>query len=287
MSTHDPNYWHPWNGDHHHGVDPAQYLPIFGEPLQDFLDNGYFLNPPWSTGTPAHPEEHTGYICLPADTTLTLPEKGKHPIKNALLFIHTTGDMHHFEKRYHSHYCFAQVGDGIVATGGHADAGNALLEYSDKILPLPDNPMGLPVEQSPYRAQTTRPAQNGVQFQFWSLQRPNPGWLSLFNPVPQNILGVGWETVDAPEYYDLNLQLRVGPGQNRVFQVFNIQLKNLPKARPFAGYTDRFGYVTDAPGAVGVDKVPLLITAGVPLGNASLFRRVGHGDPEFAPLLEF
>jgi hypothetical protein len=296
--AHDPKSWHPWYpGDentpaHHHGNDPADYLSVFGEPLAAFLEAGYFLAPPWSTGTPENPEEHAGYICLHTGNELTEIQEGKNAIHEALLFIHATGTISHFTKRFHSHYCFARmIGNGVIGTGGWGDSGNAQLQYKKSFLTLPTNPGG-DLNQQPYHSQQPRPSLvNGeiVQFQFWSIQAPNLIAEQYFSPISNHILGTGWETVDAPEYLgsDNVTDVRYGPGQNRRFQIFNIQLQNLPTSRPFNGFTTRHGYQTTLPGPVGVDKVPFTITANVPQGDASLYRRVGHGKKEYAPILEF
>lgn len=297
MSTHDPNAWHAWDGTHHHGVNPETLLPIFGEPLEDFLDAGYFLSPPWATGDPEHPEEHEGYIALYDHAVgLEIPQKGKLPIEHIVLFIHSLGNAPHFLKRFHSCYAFLKVqGGGVIGLGGHLDYGPAHWQYKETgfIPPLPTDPPGMlsekMLEQQPYRA-NTREFDPNYHPEFWSGQVLNPIAKPFFSPVPQNMLGVGWST-NAKEFFGFegveDIQVAHGIDGNRRFQIFNVQLQNLPAPRPFTGFTTRYQYLTAAPGPVGVDKVPITITKEVPLGKFSFYRRVGQGDETKAPILEF
>lgn len=298
--AHDPTKWHAWDGTHHHGINPETLLPVFGEPLEDYLGAGFFPAPPWATGDADHPEEHEGYICLYTKRSgLEVDEKGKNIITDVLLFIHSVGDCHHFLKRFHSTYVFAKIGAGVVGVGGWIDFGLCHWQYKEAYFTplLETDPPGMAnakmLEQQPYRSQTRQYKGDGYLPQFWSGQTLNTISKPFFNPVPQNMLGVGWST-NAKEFFGMgginDIQVASGADGNRKFQVFNVRLQNLPTARPFNGFTTRFQYLTTAAGPLGVDKVPLTITKEVPTANkglASLFRRVGQGDPTKAPILEF
>lgn len=59
---HDPLHWHPYDGDHHHGVNPNAYLDLFGSPLYDFLAQYGEIALPWATSPQ---EEHDAMLNRP------------------------------------------------------------------------------------------------------------------------------------------------------------------------------------------------------------------------------
>jgi hypothetical protein len=65
-----------------------------------------------------------------------------------------------------------------------------------------------------------------------------------------------------------------------------IRLLHLPTERPFVGFTDVHGHVISATEA-GPNAVPLIITAGVPQGDAVLSRAFLRGNCSEAPCQEF
>lgn len=303
---HDPLHWHSYDGDHHHGVNPNAYLDLFGSPLYDFLAQYGEIGMPWATSPQ---EEHEGYIWLYTEmrpgTVDQFNNGGKvpwdklHYIKHALVKVHTTGDMHHLRKRFHSHYGFFVVEDrntgaqGVVATGGWADYGIMHAPYKTKHCPLPSDPPGFTnLNQPPYRSTQTAYRKPGELVHFWSGLRPNVSVAKFFPDDPQYLFGLAWNTLDATEYpgvicademYDKPAVLE----GSRQFQLFTLALHNLPAARPFTGWTDRHGHLVSPTGTPGVDEVPLIISAEVPQGNAMLNRPVKHGDALAAPLMEF
>lgn len=302
--AHDPLSWHAWDGTHHHGVDPKQYIEVFGETLSDYLDTYGEIGFPWAT-SPL--EEHEGYIWLyterqPGEQIFNnggqLPVNEINPVQAALICVHTTGDLHHLRKRFHSHYGFFLIeardesSMGVVATGGWADYGIMHTKYKVTHCPLPSDPPGFTnLMQPPYRA-TTPEFRGGVMMQFWSGLGPNPAFAEYFPDNPNHLMRLAWSTLDATEYPDKNhcadeeydkTAYLVG---NRQFQIFTAALNNLPAA-PFYGWTNRHGHLVTPTGNPGVDEVPLVVTAGTPAGLSMINRMVRQGDPNVAPIMVF
>lgn len=298
--------WHPFDGTHHHGYDPKTFLPIFGQPLADYLNTYGEIGFPWATSPT---EEHEGYLWLYTamrpgavdqfNNGGKLPWNTLHYVKHALVQVHTTGEVHHLYKRFHSHYGFFVVENrytgeqGVVATGGWVDYGIFHAPYKQKHWPLASDPAGfVNLNQQPYRTSQTPYRKVGEMVQFWSGLHVNAAYEKYFNPVPQQILGMAWSELDAPEYpdpQDATNEGKIKPavmGGHKRFQIFTVALRRLPRA-PFAGWTDRFGYVVPESGTPGIDQVPLVVTVGVPEGVAMLNRPVKQNDPTAAPIMEF
>lgn len=299
---HDPSQWHPYNGDHHHGYDPKGFISIFGEPLATYLAEFGEISFPWRTSAV---EEHEGYTWLftsmrPGETIFNnggkLPVDSLHYIRHALLQVHTTGDMHHLRKQFHSHYGFflqenRYTGQqGVVATGGWVDYGSLHAPYKKKLC-LETPPGHIDLNQPPYRSTQTR-FTGKEMVEFWSGLWLNQKVKALFPADPQHILGLAWSTLDAKEYPDESHCMEEAFDKdafedgNRRFQLFTIALRNLPIG-PFAGYTDRWGHIIAPTGTLGVDEVPLVVTSGVPVGEAMLNRPVLHGNETAAPIMQF
>ena len=76
-------------------------------------------------------------------------------------------------------------------------------------------------------------------------------------------------------------------GANNIFQVFELRLLNLPRERPFNGFTDPFGYVDESCTEASAYCIPLVIEANVPQGVPFFDRQVIPGDCEIAPCQEY
>lgn len=300
--VHDPKIWHPHDGTHHHGYDPKAFLPIFGAPLQNHLNTYGEIGYPWATSPT---EEHEGYIWLytaakPGGELFKLPKGTHHYVMHALIQIHATGTMHHFRKRFHSFQAFLVTEHmttkerGVVMTGGWTDYGICHAPYKAWHYKIPGvDPVGFTnINTSPYRATQTRYDMDGFLVHFWSGLKPQPVAAKYFPEKPQNILGLTWSTHDAKEYPGITTVVDESQDKtavldgNRKFQLFTVMLQNLPVA-PFNGFTNRYGHITTLLGEVGVDKVPLSVSAGVPVGTFILNRDIKHGDPNAAPVMEF
>ncbi len=326
---HNLNAWHfPANFpgfEHHHGVNPADYVDVFGPTLSDYLATYSPISYPWQTpdeNSPVGLGHHHGYVWLydqaRSDDPHTgcelfnngghLPTDSLNCVTDVLMEIHTDGTQAHLRKRFHSHYLFMRVCDqatltqcGIVATGGWVDYGILHTPYKNAHCPLagvdPEVPEGYSFNlgQPPYRASQVAWKGNKV-VQIWSGLRPNTVVADLYPEQPNHTIGVVWSTLDAwgiidaehcaDSAFDVSGTTQGIPGlNNSLFQIWEIYLYDHPPA-PFTGWTDRWGHVVECTKA-GTDCVPFIVTEGVPDGAALLNRQVRQGDAEAAPFLEF
>lgn len=205
-SVHDIKKWHAPSAEpgfgHHHGVNPRDYVSIFGPQLETFLDTYGEISYPWST-----PDEnsffgyghHTSYVwlyqharnggCELFNNGGQLPTDTANCITDVLIELHSDGTQKHLRKRFHSHYVFMRVCDqalttcGIVSTGGWGDYGILETPYKQTWCPLPGiDPLtpadGWDLNQPPYRTSMTayRPANLAPLFSpenfFWDQLDP-------------------------------------------------------------------------------------------------------------------
>lgn len=326
---HNPTAWHfPSNFpgfEHHHGVNPENYIDIFGPTLSSYLATYGTVSYPWHTPDENSMEglgHHHGYVWLydhaRGDETQpgcelfnnggNLPTDTLNCVTDVLIELHTDGTQAHLRKRFHSHYVFMRVCDqtltqcGIVATGGWVDYGILHTPYKKVQCPLPGIDPEVPegyvfnLDQPPYRTSFVEYRGDRV-VQFWSGLHPNQVVADIYPEDPNATVGVAWSTIDAwgyinPEHCDDPAYDVFGVTEGRtelnnsLFQIFTIFLYDHPPA-PFVGWTDRWGHVVEGCTQADTDCVPFVVTEGVPDGGALLNRPVKQGDPEAAPLLEF
>lgn len=184
-TAHNPKLWHlPKDEDgwrHHHGVNPNDYVDVFGQPLIDYLTTYGEISYPWNT-----PDEnseyghghHTAYVWLYDEAKNGCeqydndgnPETNPPPdtcVKAVLIQVHTDGTQAHLRKRFHSHYVFMKVCSksdpnkcGVVGAGGWEDYGILETPYKTNHCPLsvdPIVPTGyvFDLNQPPYRTSMT------------------------------------------------------------------------------------------------------------------------------------
>lgn len=324
-TEHQTNVWHPPSSlpgfEHHHGVNPADYVDIFGATLSDYLTTYGSISYPWHTtdeNSPVGLGHHHGYVwlydhardgCELFNNGGHLPTETINCITDVLIQIHTDGTQAHLRKRFHSHYVFMRVCDqatltqcGIVATGGWVDYGILETPYKQAHCPLPDFDPAVPegyvfdLNQPPYRTSQVVWKGNKV-VQFWSGLRPNAIVADLYPDSPNYTVGVAWSTLDAwgiidpahcadPAYDVLGSTQGISGLNNSLFQIWSVQLYEHPPA-PFVGWTNRWGHIVEGCTEASTDCVPYIVTEGVPDGAALLNRPVKQGDQEAAPYLEF
>lgn len=306
MSEHKVNEWHPPRYGHHHGADPRT-SPLYDLYMQA---TGQEIGYPWQTSPEEnifpYPEgKHEGFTFLREDNTgrpQTDRAEGANFIDSYLLMVHTLGDGHAIRTRYHSHYGVFVVSNedtwGYVATGGWGDYGVFHFPYKSKVVPMPSDPPDWPYGERgefglPYRA-TLQPDNDEVQF--WNSQ--GQGRKRQFPEQPNNILQLAWKEMDcwarpdesdpANHHKDIYHCPDGSCGFNgSLFQVNAIRLIHLPVERPFVGYTNVHGHVLPDCKEAGSGCVPLIITEGVPQGNAVLLREFQRGGCEDGPCQEF
>lgn len=306
---HDITLWHaPGVAGHQHGLDPQAAHPAIVEwlnthpwgPLFSSIGHPWASSPvenlyPWPLG------KHEGHVNLGELATgcdqFNPGGDFQHGncIESYLFQIHALGNAHEFRARFHSEKIVAWVCDkagekcGIVATGGLADFGEAHAAYKKELCPLADNPPfdeSATVNQPPYRTV------NGSKrfFLFWSTLT-NVSVEKFFDPVPNRLFQSAWNNrpFSVPSLEDctdpsLDISHTNPENRNNVFQVFSLLLYIDQFPRPFEGYTDIHGNLSESCTAPSMVCVPLYIGADVPAGNATLNRPVMHGDPEAAPV---
>lgn len=307
MNDHDTLHWHPPLG-HHHGADPRT-SPLWSLYLQ--ATNGQEVGYEWQTSVhenhfPFPDGKHEGFTFLREDDTgrhQTDRTAGANFIDSYLLMLHALSNGHEIRGRFHSHYGVFVVSDGkgnsgMVATGGHGDYGILMHHYKEKVVKLPSDPPDWPYGQKeqfklPYRA-TLKPTPK-MNVQYWNSQ--GQGKVKTYPHRPNNILQLAWSTLDAwdrlddqfPENEDMDTSYCPDGScefNASLFQVNAIRLINLPTERPFIGFTDVHGHIIKATEA-GPNAVPLIITAGVPQGDAVLSRAFVKGNCSEAPCQEF
>lgn len=308
-NEHDVTVWHSPGDGHHHGADPQTselwnlYLQATGG-----REIGYeWLSSPIENAFPYPAGKHEGFTFLREDDTgrpQTPRAEGANYIDAYLLMLHALGNGHEIRGRFHSHYGVFKVSNedgsksGYVATGGHADYGILMAPYKQRVVQLPGDPPNWPYGEPeqfklPYRA-TLRPTP-GRNIQYWNSQ--GQGKVAMYPHRPNHILQVAWSTLDAfmklddehPEDEELDTYLCPDGScefNGSLFQVNAIRLLHLPTQRPFSGFTDVHGHVISASEA-GPNAVPLIITAGVPQGDAILARAFLRGNCDEAPCFEF
>lgn len=320
-AEHDPTQWHPLTQEygHHHGVNPADYVAVFGEPLQNYLDTYGSISYPWRT--PNENDEtgfghHNGYIWLydQAREGCELFNNGNFPpdvalasincITDVLVQLHTDGTQAHMRKRFHSHYAFFRICDqatltrcGVVASGGWADYGILQAPYKVSHCPIVEfDPEPLPpsLDPPPYRASHVEVRGNEI-VQFWSGLRAGSINAAAYPHDPNAFFGIAWSSLDA--WGPINAEDCANPARdtfvggdfnNSAFQIFTVMVYDVPSA-PFTGFTDQWGHVLASCPDLNdpLACIPLVISEGTPLGPASLNRSVDNGNPEAAPILEF
>lgn len=179
---HNANLWHAPSLEPGfrmtHGVNPNDYVSVFGSVLVDYLAKYGEISYPWRTADEnleygfGH---HTGYVwiydhveggCALFDNDGN-PDTNPPPgncVTDVLVGVHTDGTLAHLRKRFHSHYVFMRACDtatltqcGIVATGGWVDYGILEVPYKQNHCPLPGFDPAVPpgymfdLNQPPYR----------------------------------------------------------------------------------------------------------------------------------------
>lgn len=308
MNSHDTLHWHPPLG-HHHGSDPrtSELWPLYLEAAgQEIGYKGGWYSSDIENIFPFPAGKHEGFTFLREDDTgRTQSErtKGANFIDAYLLMIHTIGDGHAARARFHSHYGVFAVSDdkgngGLVATGGHGDYGILMSPYKDRVVPLPGDPLNWPYGERgefglPYRA--TLKSSPGLNTQYWNSQ--GQGRVKTHPHRPNNILQLAWSQLDCWSRLDVDypddphMDTYFCPDgscefNGSLFQVNAIKLLRLPTERPFSGFTNVHGHVIEATEA-GPNAVPLIITEGVPQGDAILARTFLKGNCSEAPCQEF
>lgn len=315
---HDVTVWHPPMDGHHHGADPTQ----FGELWELYREQtgqeiGYaWLSSPFENIFPYPVGNHEGFKFLgESDTGCSQMDRtgDYNCIKSYLLLVHSMGTVHHLLTRIHSNYGVFQVCTldlsqcGLVATGGLPDYGVLHAGYKREICQLAGDPPSYPYDtlaglnRLPYRAavdHSLRLPTETENIQFWNSQGPGPGQVKNYPHLPNNILGLSWSAVDSWDYMDVsdcdNLEKIVVPCPDgscalngTSFQVFTIRLQRLPVARPFSGFTNVDGHLDSTCKEASPICVPLIITEGVPQGDALLSRGVRQGKCDQVPCQEF
>lgn len=305
MSEHKVNEWHKPTYGHHHGSNPRT-SPLYNLYMQATNQEiGY----PWQTSPEEnyypYPGKHEGFTFLREDDTgrpQTERAEGANFIDSYLLMVHTLGTPHAIRTRYHSHYGVFTVSNedksqvGHIATGGWGDYGLWHNFYKTKVVPLTSDPPDWPYGEKgefglPYRA---RLQPDGDEVQFWNSQ--GQGRKRQFPHEPNNILQLAWKQLDCwgrPDENDPTNPMKdiyhcpdgTCGFNGSLFQVNAIRLINLPSERPFSGYTNVHGHIVDD--KYEGTKVPLIITANVPQGNALLLREFQRGGCNDGPCLEF
>jgi hypothetical protein len=303
--THDVTKWHSPQDGHHHGFFPRgselakYYLAAAGQEI------GYpWLSSPNENLFPFPAGKHEGFTFLHEEDThndQSQNDLGSNFISAYLMMVHTLGDANAARVRIHSHYGVFRVTDGkgntgLVCTGGHMDAGVLHLPYKQKVIQLPSDPPNWPYDTQkafglPYRAYLREDNDN---VQFWNSQ--GQGSAKQFPERPNHILQLAWKQLDCWSRPDENDPTNPAADHyhckdgscdfnGSLFQVNAINLIHLPTERPFNGFTDVHGHVVknDYSGI----KVPLIITEGVPQGDAVLSRGFNRPGCEDAPCLEF
>lgn len=246
-SAHDIKQWHAPSAEpgfgHHHGVNPADYVDIFGEPLSDHLANYGAISYPWNT-----PDEnsyfgyghHTSYVwlydqarngCELFNNGGTLPVDTANCITDVLVQVHSDGTQKHLRKRFHSHYVFMRVCEqangqpvepcGTVATGGWVDYGILETPYKTAWCPLPGVDPATPADgwdlnQFPYRTSMTeyRPEKNLPllfleENRFWDVVAldPLPLMVQFWSGLRPNFINSAPYQIayDPPQVYPANM----------------------------------------------------------------------------------
>lgn len=311
---HNPNVWHPLTEEygHHHGVNPADYVGIFGQTLADYLAIIGGVSYPWQTPY-ENIYKHQGYVWLydQAANGCELFNIDGNPncVTHALVQVHSIGTPAAAYTRFHSHYAFVRICSpdgtqcGIVATGGYADYNILHAPYKESHCELGSDPPGfgdLPnaLHQPPYRSNPVEYTPGRTLSQFWNSLGPNAITLPLFPDQPNNLLGLAWLASDSwaalnPADCDNAEAATIVCADGSCdynhsrFYIFSVRIHNLPAA-PFVGWTNRWGHVVGGCSGASVDCVPLVVTAGVPSGTAWLNRQVNQGSPDdYAPAQEF
>ncbi|GAB4162591.1 MAG: hypothetical protein Fur003_5560 [Candidatus Dojkabacteria bacterium] len=323
--THNESMYHGiWNSqvgchyDHTHGADPSQ--TIFKDIVAGW---GQTISYPWQTPNEQLMKHH-GYMYVYDRTPdgkclISLPEgsplQGEtlNCITDILYVVHTMGTNFELMGRFHSFRVVARVCNptlsqcGFVQTGGWADYGILECPYKTGHCPVPADPNPLPTNktgqiefnQPPYRASDritdlTRALKSGINAQFWTNQLLNKVQQKFYpNPYNQRV-GSSWAATDGWGGLD-----PANPGVNHFicpqgdclynhssFQIFTFVFKELP-AGPFSGFTDKKGNIVQTCTSEGPDCIPLVVSAGVPAGDAWLIRQVRPGFEDVAPIHEY
>lgn len=180
---HNPTVWHAPSLQPgfrmHHGVNPSDYIDVFGPILEDYLATYGQISYPWLT-----PDEnlqlgyghHTGYVWLydqargGCEFNKLEPPASTLCVTDVLMVVHSDGTKTHLRKRFHSHYVFLRACDQATGmqcrtygTGGWVDYGILETPYKDTWCQLPgvdplyftQNPGAVDLNQPPYRTSHT------------------------------------------------------------------------------------------------------------------------------------
>jgi hypothetical protein len=312
--SHLPTQWHELTQEtgHHHGVNPANYVDIFGQTLTDYLNAYGSISYPWQT-----PNEnfykHQGYLWLYDEAENGCEQfnitGNPNCVTHILVQLHSMGTPLAVRTRIHSQYAFIRICTpdglqcGIATTGGHADYGILHAPYKEFHCVLDSDPPGFGalsnvLHQPPYKSNSVEYTPSRAISQFWNSLGPNAITLSLFPPEPNWVLGLAWSSPDAWGALDPadcgNLDAATIPCpdgsceyNHSKFHIFSVRIQHLPTA-PFTGWTNRWGHIVTGCTVANVDCVPFTVTAGVPEGTAWLNRQVNQGAPDtYAPAQEF
>jgi hypothetical protein len=310
---HDVTEWHAPALYHDHGANPADAHPVLREAIAGFWTQeigSAWLSSPHENEFPDG--MHAAFTNLnEVDTNCDPVRLGPNDtcIDSYFLQIHAAGSNAHGRVDVHSWKAALLVGDGYIITGGHHDYIWTHAPYKQYFciesngMPDPVLPPSYQLSQVPYTALGVEHRSNGQSRIFWNSLGPNTVTYDTIQAqrgyLPNQGLKLVWSETDAWDYVQGYSQACADPAQDvrfcedddtscadngNSFQVFAIRVDNLPSARPFNGYTDRWGNVVDGCSAEGVDCVPLIISEGVPQGTPFLNRGVG---PTLAPILSF
>jgi hypothetical protein len=318
---HDVTEWHAPALYHDHGANPADAHPVLREAIAGFWTQeigSAWLSSPHENEFPEG--MHAAFTNLnEVDTNCDPGRLGPNDtcIDSYFLQIHAAGSNAHGRVDVHSWkaalWVCAKSGSpcGYILTGGHHDYIWTHAPYKAYFCeesngqPDPVLSPSYQLSQVPYTALGTEHRSNGQSRIFWNSLGPNAVTLDDIEAqrgyIPNRGLQLVWSEADAWDYVQGGSQACADATQDtrfcedddttcadngNAFQLFAIRYDNLPTARPFYGYTDRWGNVQPA-GACngeGVDCVPLIISESVPQGSPFLNRGVG---PTKAPLQNF
>lgn len=306
----DPcSLWHPYGVDLRYpglgafdfGVNPCEYIGVFGSDLEDYLVSQNVDGLPHSSNM----EEVNGYTFLyvrnRADGTqdmLPIPGDGcaffvnvtnKFPddglcITNALLRVHMPGDANHDKKRFHSIFAdvrFCEHANGLPIEPCGTALSMAIEDWGVKHNPYKKSlcyddttprdtqgnlyPFDL-IDQPPYAA--FQPARNGYAHKFVSTITFNSSIIGEYYPLePNHIIRASWNMLDAPEIFTCGDEPLPTGYLGVKFILHAVIFANLPPERPYNGFTDQNGHIDTSCEEISPVCFPLIISASAPIGT--------------------
>ena len=240
---------------------------------------------------------------------------GRPCINAYLLQVHAGGSMAHGRTDVHSYKAALLVCEtaaideatcGVVITGGHHDYLLTHAPYKKHFcaesngMPDPDIPEKYEF-QVPYVALPVVGGAQGNARIYWNGQGPNAvlhaETLAQRGYLPNRGLQIAWNELDpwqysagfSPACADASQDTRVCPDEStdatcsqngNEYQTIAIRWNDMPSARPFTGFTDRWGNIVEGCEDEGLDCVPLYISENVPAGDPLLNYDANPVSPE-------